>query len=181
MRGKLSLLAGVCFAAVSVPVFAQEAPQSADDNFGLEEIIVTAQKRSEKLSDVGLTISAFSGEALKEAGVASAADLPALVPGLLIALHHVMQLLRPRLGHGSDVGGRRTPWIIGGMAVLASGAIFVPMNAAYTAAEVELLVEDADPVLLIHADKTAVPPAGRRAGLRPPDGWPPASAAARRC
>ena len=31
------------------------------------------------------------------------------------------------------------------LAVLASGAIFVPMNAAYTAAEVELLVEDADP------------------------------------
>lgn len=57
------------------------------------------------------------------------------------------------------------------LAVLASGAIFVPMNAAYTAAEVELLVEDADPVLLIHADKTAVPPAGSdrtaRATLNP--------------
>ncbi len=46
------------------------------------------------------------------------------------------------------------------LAVLASGAVFVPMNAAYTAAEVALLVEDADPVLLIHAETTAVPPEG---------------------
>lgn len=43
------------------------------------------------------------------------------------------------------------------LAVLASGAIFVPMNAAYTAAEVALLIEDAEPVLLIHDQKTAVP------------------------
>jgi BCD family chlorophyll transporter-like MFS transporter len=42
---------------------------------------------------------------------------------VLIALHHVVQVLRPRLGHGSDVGGRRTPWIVGGMAVLAAGGI----------------------------------------------------------
>ena len=32
-----------------------------------------------------------------------------------------VQLLRPRLGYGSDVSGRRTPWIVGGMAVLAAG------------------------------------------------------------
>jgi BCD family chlorophyll transporter-like MFS transporter len=32
-----------------------------------------------------------------------------------------MQGLRPRMGHGSDVGGRRTPWIVGGTAVLALG------------------------------------------------------------
>lgn len=45
------------------------------------------------------------------------------------------------------------------LAVLASGAIFVPMNTAYTAAEVALLVEDAEPVLLIHAAATPVPDA----------------------
>jgi BCD family chlorophyll transporter-like MFS transporter len=39
----------------------------------------------------------------------------------LVALHYAMQMLRPRMGHGSDSGGRRTPWIIGGMAVLALG------------------------------------------------------------
>jgi BCD family chlorophyll transporter-like MFS transporter len=47
--------------------------------------------------------------------------LPALVPGALVALHYLVQMLRPRLGHGSDQGGRRTPWMTGGMAVLAAG------------------------------------------------------------
>lgn len=49
--------------------------------------------------------------------------LPAVVPGSLVALHYAVQLLRPRWGHGSDGTGRRTPWILGGMAMLAIGGI----------------------------------------------------------
>jgi BCD family chlorophyll transporter-like MFS transporter len=49
--------------------------------------------------------------------------LPALLPGLLVGVHYAMQGLRPRMGFGSDVGGRRTPWIVGGMAVLAMGGV----------------------------------------------------------
>lgn len=49
--------------------------------------------------------------------------LPAVLPGILVAIHYFVQVLRPRFGYGSDVGGRRTPWIIGGMAVLAAGAL----------------------------------------------------------
>ena len=47
--------------------------------------------------------------------------LPALLPGLLLALHYAMQISRPRMGHGCDLGQRRTPWIIGGMVTLALG------------------------------------------------------------
>lgn len=47
--------------------------------------------------------------------------LPALLPGLLLALHYVVQISRPRMGHGSDLGQRRTPWIIGGMVTLGLG------------------------------------------------------------
>jgi MFS transporter, BCD family, chlorophyll transporter len=49
--------------------------------------------------------------------------MPAVLPGLLVALHYVVQMTRARFGHGSDVGGRLTRWIIGGMAVLAIGGI----------------------------------------------------------
>ena len=49
--------------------------------------------------------------------------LPALIPGALVAFHYILQVLRPRLGYGSDLGGRRTPWIVGGMAALALGAV----------------------------------------------------------
>ena len=56
------------------------------------------------------------------------------------------------------------------LAVLACGAVFVPLNPAYTAAEVAVLIDDAEPVLLIHASTTAIPetphhPALRRATL----------------
>lgn len=49
--------------------------------------------------------------------------LPALLPGLLVALHYAVQMLRPRMGYGSDMMGRCTPWILGGMSVLGLGGI----------------------------------------------------------
>lgn len=49
--------------------------------------------------------------------------LPAALPGLLVGLHYAVQLGRPRFGFESDVRARRTPWIVGGMAVLALGGV----------------------------------------------------------
>jgi iron complex outermembrane receptor protein len=46
------------------------------------EIIVTAQKRSERLSDVPMSITAASGEQLTQRGITSVADLQKVVPGL---------------------------------------------------------------------------------------------------
>lgn len=48
---------------------------------------------------------------------------PALLPGVLVGIHHALQMLRPRWGFGSDLGGQRTPWILGGMALLAGGGV----------------------------------------------------------
>ncbi len=56
--------------------------------------------------------------------------LPAVLPGVLIAIQYFIQVLRPRLGYGSDVGGRRTPMIIGGMAVLATGGVLAALATA---------------------------------------------------
>jgi MFS transporter, BCD family, chlorophyll transporter len=47
--------------------------------------------------------------------------MPALIPAALVAWHYGVQLSRPRWGHGSDLGHRRTPWILLGMGVLALG------------------------------------------------------------
>jgi BCD family chlorophyll transporter-like MFS transporter len=57
--------------------------------------------------------------------------LPAMVPGALVTLHYALQVLRPRFGYGSDQGGRRTPWIIGGMATLALGGIGAAVATAW--------------------------------------------------
>ncbi|MCW1842478.1 BCD family MFS transporter [Prosthecomicrobium hirschii] len=59
--------------------------------------------------------------------------MPAAVPGLLVALHHACQALRPRWGYASDRGGRRTPWIVGGMAVLAAGGLLAAIATAWMA------------------------------------------------
>ena len=49
--------------------------------------------------------------------------LPAVIPGLLVALHYGVQMSRPKWGHASDAGGQRTRWIIGGMVALGAGAL----------------------------------------------------------
>jgi BCD family chlorophyll transporter-like MFS transporter len=56
--------------------------------------------------------------------------LPALAPGLLVALFHGVQILRPAWGYRSDVGGRRTRWIVGGMATLAVGGVTAAAGTA---------------------------------------------------
>ncbi len=57
--------------------------------------------------------------------------MPAMLPGALVAFHYAIQMLRPRWGYGSDVAGRRTPWIVGGMAVLALGAATAAVATAW--------------------------------------------------
>ena len=56
--------------------------------------------------------------------------LPAMIPGILVAVHHLVQMSRPHFGHRSDIGRRRTPWIIGGMIVLAVGGIGAALGTA---------------------------------------------------
>ncbi|ALJ15887.1 hypothetical protein ATM17_24230 [Sphingopyxis macrogoltabida] len=55
---------------------------SADDD---SEIVVTAQKRSEKLSDVPVAVTAVSADQLQAAGAVTLRDLSASAPGLQIA------------------------------------------------------------------------------------------------
>ncbi|QDX82443.1 hypothetical protein B9N43_15090 [Denitratisoma sp. DHT3] len=50
----------------------------------LEEVIVTAQKRSENLQDVPISVQALNTKALEKAGIISLSDIKAQVPGLTI-------------------------------------------------------------------------------------------------
>lgn len=67
-------------AAVSLGVM---AAGPAVSYAALEEIIVTANKRTESINDVGLSISAISGDKLKEQKLTSLEDISSAVPGLV--------------------------------------------------------------------------------------------------
>ena len=75
--------------------------------------------------------------------------LPAILPGLLVSLYYATQFLRPRFGHGADQGGRRTPWIIGGVATLAAGAIGAALSVWLMASSTALGIVAAIPSFLL--------------------------------
>ncbi|MCU0953937.1 MAG: BCD family MFS transporter [Hyphomicrobium sp.] len=59
--------------------------------------------------------------------------LAAALPGALVAWHYALQFLRPRWGYGADTGGRRTPWIIFGIATLGLGGTGAALAVALLA------------------------------------------------
>ncbi len=71
---------GLASLAAASSASAQTAPQ--DQPSTLDEIIVTAQKRSQSQNDVGLSITAASGEELTQLGVQDVGGLAKITPGL---------------------------------------------------------------------------------------------------
>ena len=67
-KGLTALAVSTSFLAISAPAFAQ-----------LEEIIVTAQKRSQNLQDVPISIAAFDLEALETNRVEGLEDILSLI------------------------------------------------------------------------------------------------------
>lgn len=78
----LSLFGCVSIAALLATGAAHAQTTSAAT---LDEIVVTAQRRSESLQDAAISVQAVSGEQIAQAGVSQAADLYRLVPSVQIA------------------------------------------------------------------------------------------------
>jgi BCD family chlorophyll transporter-like MFS transporter len=64
--------------------------------------------------------------------------LPAILPGALVAIHYFIQLIRPRMGFGSDQTRRASPWIRGGILVLASGGVLAAASTILLSSSVVL-------------------------------------------
>ncbi len=74
---RITLLAAIATAVLTtVPGFAQNV---------LEEVVVSAQKREQNIQDVGITMSAFTGDQLKALGVQESYDVAAFTPGVHIS------------------------------------------------------------------------------------------------
>jgi iron complex outermembrane receptor protein len=85
-----SVAAGAIILAVS-PAWAQDAASTnpgatpATPGSGIQDIVVTAQRRTESLQKAALAVSVLGSDALKAAGVTQAQDLTNLVPALTLS------------------------------------------------------------------------------------------------
>jgi iron complex outermembrane recepter protein len=86
IRGMLCASVSSACLLLAMPAMAQDATQlqteAGRSTTTLDEIIVTAQRREERIQDVPAAISAFTGETLESAGVVNTRDLELVTPAL---------------------------------------------------------------------------------------------------
>jgi len=108
-RSRLSLGISAIVLAFGIPGLAQ-AQEAADESDAakdrisgnvLGEIVVTAQRREQSLSDVAIAVTAFSGEQVKALGMVDSTDIVRLAPGVFMS---------------SDTGGQNRKFTVRGVA-----------------------------------------------------------------
>lgn len=102
----LGISIGTTGVAAVGPASAQQ-PSSAVEQ-GLEEIVVTARKRVEKLHDVPMSITAFTAEAIEQRGIESVYDIARLTPNLSFNQTYGRTFDRPVIRGMSQILGERT-------------------------------------------------------------------------
>lgn len=70
---------GLCPGAALAQTATSSAPAAQDNGIG--DIIVTAQKRSQSINNVGMSINAITADAMVDRGVKGVEDLASIVPG----------------------------------------------------------------------------------------------------
>ncbi|MDG5494006.1 TonB-dependent receptor [Niveispirillum sp. BGYR6] len=104
---------GLCCSLVAL---ALPAGTALADEAGIDEIVVTAQRRAQNLQDVPVAISAFRGDTLKDAGAVTVDQVGALIPNVQIQ---------------ADKGGGAPTWVIRGVALFDYNANNNPATAIY--------------------------------------------------
>jgi len=83
LLGSVSLGVIALAIAMATPVAAQDAtPPRGEAASVIDDIIVTASRREERLQDVGIAVSAYSADTISNLGVTSGKDLVRAAPGL---------------------------------------------------------------------------------------------------
>jgi iron complex outermembrane receptor protein len=127
-RRTRQFLAGAAIAALSVSMIgtahAADPTTSAAEE-GLPEIVITAQRRSERQQDVPISISTVTGAALEQKGIIDVAQLPQAVPSLRI--DYAGNTVQPTIrGVGSQVAG---PGFVSNVGVYVDG-YYIPSPGA---------------------------------------------------
>lgn len=90
---RMMLACGTAIIALSTPAMAQDAPASeqeasdatkTEETSGVQDIVVTAQRRSENLQNVPISVTAFDANAVATARIQSLNDLASRIPGFSV-------------------------------------------------------------------------------------------------
>jgi iron complex outermembrane receptor protein len=118
----------------AVPVQAQEA---ASDQ--LQEVVVSAQRREQRLQDVPISVTALGADALQAAGFSNSNAFNGLVPSLVTYAQGPQQIFFLR-GIGTSVAAPNGEQSVGvyvdGLYIYASGGNMFPVGAAVDRVEV---------------------------------------------
>lgn len=77
LSSAIQLIVGMTFLGAGHQVYAE-----GNENFAIEEIIVSAQRREQSLQDVPISIQAFSEKGLEDAGVSNISQIATITPSL---------------------------------------------------------------------------------------------------
>ena len=110
-RRAISLVLATTAAFAGAEALAADASSAP----ALEEIIVTAQKRSENLQDVPISVVALSAQQIKDAGITDIRNLTILTPGLTVT-----SAITPKVFEGLLVVTLMTP-----------ASLFLPNNSPW--------------------------------------------------
>lgn len=114
LASTLACLSGLLMAASASAETASE--ESSVPTEAVNEVVVTAQRRAERLNDVPITISAFSGDALRESGAINLEELASKVSNAQLFENN---------GSGMPV------WVIRGVGVVDFNTNNTPASAVY--------------------------------------------------
>lgn len=84
LTSAVRVLLGITTATSTAAAFAQDAPPQQTRANALEEVVVTANRREQNLQDVGISVSALSGDELEARPLTTAGDITASIPNYQI-------------------------------------------------------------------------------------------------
>ena len=110
-RGQLRHTCGLAaIALLLTPLSAHAQASAADEEDGVADIVVTAQKREQRLQDVGVSATVLSGDALTNLNISNATDITRAVPNLKFNAYSSTQVVFNVRGVSqNDYGDQQEP------------------------------------------------------------------------
>lgn len=112
------------------PAFAQDAAtdEAAARTGGVQEIVVTAQKRAENLQNVPVAVTAVTSEAIANARIENIADLRSIAPNLYVVTQPGGSSIPSTVMRGQVSGAASNPTVDNGISYYIDGVYLGALN-----------------------------------------------------